>query len=69
MGYVRFQLNALIGANRDLCTRIFSGDLLQSYKPNPATYLGACKYLQLDPSEVGMVVSRLCHLGLLRLSY
>ncbi|SCV67469.1 BQ2448_5080 [Microbotryum intermedium] len=38
---------------------IFSGDLLHSYKPYPAMYLGACKKLDLDPSKVAMVAAHI----------
>ncbi|KAJ3342091.1 hypothetical protein HDU93_003307 [Gonapodya sp. JEL0774] len=36
---------------------VFSGEMFNSYKPNPATYLGACKYLMLEPHEVAMVAA------------
>lgn len=38
---------------------IFSGDLLKSYKPNPAMYLGACTLLDLKPEEVAMVAAHI----------
>ncbi|SCZ93819.1 BZ3500_MvSof-1268-A1-R1_Chr6-3g08906 [Microbotryum saponariae] len=38
---------------------IFSGDLLNSYKPNPAMYLGACKKLDLEPGKVAMVAAHI----------
>ena len=34
---------------------IFSGDLLNAYKPNARTYLGACEHLHLPPEKVAMV--------------
>ncbi|KXS18238.1 haloacid dehalogenase [Gonapodya prolifera JEL478] len=37
--------------------QVFSGEMFNSYKPNPATYLGACKYLMLQPHEVAMVAA------------
>ncbi|KAH8881625.1 haloacid dehalogenase [Thozetella sp. PMI_491] len=40
--------------------RILSAEDFQAYKPNPATYLGACKALGLEPSQVAMVAA---HLG------
>lgn len=38
---------------------VFAGDLLKSYKPNPAVYLGACTLLGLEPSQVCMVAAHI----------
>ncbi|GAA94781.1 uncharacterized protein L969DRAFT_54954 [Mixia osmundae IAM 14324] len=38
---------------------IFASDMLKTYKPNPKMYLGACKLLGLQPSEVGMVAAHI----------
>jgi len=38
---------------------IFSSDVFQAYKPSKDVYLGACKFLQADPSEVGLVAAHL----------
>ncbi|KAJ2919373.1 hypothetical protein MD484_g984, partial [Candolleomyces efflorescens] len=36
---------------------IFSGELFQSYKPDPKVYLEAIRYLSLEPHEVAMVAA------------
>ncbi|KAL1310743.1 hypothetical protein AAFC00_000996 [Neodothiora populina] len=41
-------------------THTFSSELFNSYKPNPAIYLGAAKRLGIDPGECAMVAA---HLG------
>ncbi|KAF6752015.1 HAD-like domain-containing protein [Ephemerocybe angulata] len=38
---------------------VFSGEMFQSYKPNPKTYLGAIQYLSLQPHEVAMVAAHI----------
>lgn len=38
---------------------IFSGDILNSYKPNAAMYLGACEKLSLKPEEVLMCAAHI----------
>ncbi|KAM7195425.1 haloacid dehalogenase [Naviculisporaceae sp. PSN 640] len=40
--------------------RLISAEDFRAYKPNPATYLGACKALGFEPSQVAMVAA---HLG------
>ncbi|KAK3945875.1 putative haloacid dehalogenase protein [Diplogelasinospora grovesii] len=40
--------------------RLISAEDFKAYKPNPATYLGACKMLGLEPQQVAMVAA---HLG------
>lgn len=32
---------------------------LRAYKPNPDTYLGACKLLSLEPHQVAMVAAHI----------
>ncbi|KAJ2933300.1 hypothetical protein H1R20_g3794, partial [Candolleomyces eurysporus] len=36
---------------------VFSGELFQTYKPNPNAYLEAIRYLSLAPHEVAMVAA------------
>jgi 2-haloacid dehalogenase len=36
---------------------IFGGDVFEHYKPDPETYLGACRLLNLPPGEVMMVAA------------
>lgn len=36
---------------------IFGADVFEHYKPDPQTYLGACRLLDLPPSEVMMVAA------------
>lgn len=36
---------------------VFGADLFEHYKPDPETYLGACRLLGLDPGEVMMVAA------------
>ncbi len=36
---------------------VFGGDLFRHYKPDPETYLGACRLLDLPPAEVMMVAA------------
>ncbi|KAK4058548.1 hypothetical protein OIO90_000710 [Microbotryomycetes sp. JL221] len=38
---------------------IFSGDLLKTYKPNPAMYLGGCSLLRCEPHECAMVAAHI----------
>ncbi|KAK7688383.1 hypothetical protein QCA50_008756 [Cerrena zonata] len=38
---------------------IFSGDILNSYKPNPKMYLGAAERLSLTPDKVAMVAAHI----------
>lgn len=40
--------------------RLISAEDFKAYKPNPATYLGACRMLGLEPGQVAMVAA---HLG------
>lgn len=40
-------------------THIFSAEMFNSYKPNPAIYLGAAEKLGLKPEECGMVAAHL----------
>lgn len=44
-------------------THTFSAEMFNSYKPNPAVYLGAAKKMGLEPNECAMVAA---HLGDLR---
>lgn len=66
----RFQTVTLTNGNLDLIrdmaayakmpfTQLFSAELFQSYKPNPAVYLGAAEKLGLKPEECGMVAAHL----------
>ena len=41
-------------------THIFCAENLNAYKPNPDTYLGACKKLDLEPGDCALVAA---HLG------
>ncbi|KAI0069867.1 haloacid dehalogenase [Panus rudis PR-1116 ss-1] len=38
---------------------VFSGDILNSYKPNPKMYLGAAERLDLPPTKVAMVAAHI----------
>ncbi|CAL1697130.1 unnamed protein product [Somion occarium] len=38
---------------------VFSGDILDSYKPNPKMYLGAAQRLSLTPDKVAMVAAHI----------
>jgi 2-haloacid dehalogenase len=40
-------------------THVFSAEMFNSYKPNPAIYLGAAKKLDLKPEECAMVAAHL----------
>jgi 2-haloacid dehalogenase len=40
--------------------KLFCSDLFNRYKPDPETYLGACRLLELPPEQVMMVA---CHRG------
>ncbi len=42
---------------------IFASDMFRHFKPDAEVYLGACRFLDLDPSEVMMAAARA--LGLL----
>jgi 2-haloacid dehalogenase len=53
-------LQDLIRSNNAPFHRTFSAEDFHAYKTNPATYLGACKKLGLEPKDVGMVAS---HMG------
>lgn len=66
----KFQTVTLTNGNLDLIrdmashaqmpfTHIFSAEMFQSYKPNPAIYLGAAEKLGLKPEECGMVAAHL----------
>ncbi|KAK0728456.1 HAD-like domain-containing protein [Lasiosphaeria miniovina] len=67
----RFKVSTLSNGNRSLLADLnehgnlgfqylASAEDFKAYKPNPATYLGACRQLGLEPSEVAMVAA---HLG------
>lgn len=45
-------------ANMDF-THVFSAEMFQSYKPNPAVYLGAAEKLGLKPEECCLVAAHL----------
>jgi len=42
---------------------IFSGDLLDSFKPNPKMYLGAASHLSLPPNKCAMVAAHIYDLA------
>ena len=46
--------------------RIFGADVFRRYKPDPATYLGACELLDLPPGDVMMVAAHNGDLGAAR---
>ncbi|KAM7221095.1 haloacid dehalogenase [Rhypophila decipiens] len=67
----RFVVSTLSNGNQSLLAdlnefgnlgfqRLISAEDFRAYKPNPATYLGACRGLGLEPREVAMVAA---HLG------
>ncbi|KAK3370258.1 HAD-like domain-containing protein [Podospora didyma] len=67
----RFAVSTLSNGNQSLLADLNEhGDLgfqllisaedFKAYKPNPATYLGACRLLGLEPNQVAMVAA---HLG------
>ena len=52
-------INDMVSAAGMPFTYVFSAEMFNSYKPNPAIYLGAAEKLGLKPEECGMVAAHL----------